>query len=177
MSWIQTPTWSRKCSVGFMSGLCAGQSITSTSCCPRKSSGVMCYVGRGIVLDIHKVSSQNSHHPGKHTIADSTPYHDWGAMVTIHWFNACIYRFLPLLAVHTNMTITVKHSEARPIMEDTVPPKAEVPPSDRSSQHMAASSVVQSQSGMPRPIAGSQNPLPCSKLTTPSEIGGPPCAE
>ena len=98
-------------------------------------------------------------------------------MVTIHWIDACIYRSLPLLAVHTGTTITVKHSEARLIMEDSVPPEPEVSPSGRSSPHMAASSVVQSQSVMPRPIASSRNPLPCSKLTNRSEIGWSPCAD
>ena len=37
MSRIQTPVWPQTCSVEFMSGLCADQSVTSKSCCPRKA--------------------------------------------------------------------------------------------------------------------------------------------
>ena len=37
MSGIQSPIWSQKCSVGFMSGLRVGQSMTSVPCCARKA--------------------------------------------------------------------------------------------------------------------------------------------
>ena len=90
----------------------------------QKSIGAMRYAGHGLVLDIHKVSSKNALCPGKHTIVekpgvalvvesaiqhhnftpvmvDSTPYHDWGAMVTVHCLDACIYRSLLLPAAHT----------------------------------------------------------------------------
>ena len=130
---------------------------------PQKSIGAMRCAGHGIVLDIHKVSSKNARCPGKHTIVekpdvalavessiqhhhftplmvDNTPYHDWGAMVTAHWLDACIYRSLPLPAAHTSMTTTVKR-EARFITEDTVPPLSEVPPFVHPSPHMALSSV------------------------------------
>ena len=132
---------------------------------PQKSSGAMAL---SWVLTIHKVSSKNARCPGKHTIVekpdvvessiqhhhftplmvDCTPYYDWGAMVTAHWLDACIYRSLPLPAAHSTMTTTVKR-EARLITEDTVPPLSEVPPFAHSSPHMAISSVTQSQSGTP----------------------------
>ena len=201
MSLIQTPVWPQTCSVEFMSGLCADQSMSSTSCCcPRKALVPCAVLGVALfwVLDIHKVSSKNACCPGKHTIVekpdvalavessihhhhftpltvDSTPYYDWGAMVTAHWLDACIYWSLPLPAAHTSMTTTVKR-EARLITEDTVPPLSEVPPFLQSSPHMAISSVTQSQSGTPgrtpRLIASSQKTLPCSELTTSSETGG-----
>ena len=38
MSWIQTDIWSQTCSIGFMSGLRCGQSMTSTSCWSRKAA-------------------------------------------------------------------------------------------------------------------------------------------
>ena len=71
-------------------------------------------MGRDTVLDIPKVSSKNAPCPGKHTIVkkpdvalavegsiqphqftpptmvDGTPYHDWGAKVTLCWLDAHI---------------------------------------------------------------------------------------
>ena len=37
MSRSQTPVWSQTCSMRFMSGLWAGQTLTSTPCCARKA--------------------------------------------------------------------------------------------------------------------------------------------
>ena len=109
-------------------------------------------------------------------VVDCTPYHDWGAMVTVQWLDACIYRSLPLPAVHTSTTITVKLHGARLIIEDTVPPVPGVPHSVCSSAHMAASPVIHSPSGT---LAGrldwypaARSLLHCSILTTSSEIGG-----
>ena len=62
----------------------------------------------------------------------------WGAMVTVQHFDTCIYRSLPLLAVHTSWTITVKQREVRLIIEDTLPPVPEVSPSLCWSPHIAA---------------------------------------
>ena len=188
MSRIQTPVWPQTCSVEFMSGLCADQSMSSTSSCPRKA--LVPYAVLGMALSwiytkfhlktpvaLGSIPSWRSlmwHWRLRVPSSCSTPYHDWGAMVTVHWLDACIYRSLPLPAAHTSMTTTVKR-EAR-LTEDTVPPLPEVPPFVHSSPHMAISSVTQSQSGTPggtpRLIASSQKPLPCSELTTSSEIGG-----
>ena len=77
-------------------------------------------------------------------VVENTPYHDGEAMVTVEWLDVCIYRPLPLPAVHTSMTITVKRHEARVITEDTVPPVPEVRHSVRSSPHLAASLVIHS---------------------------------
>ena len=52
------------------------------------------------------------------TIADGTPYHDQGSMVTIHILDECVYQFLPLLAAQTSTTMTVKLCDARLIRED-----------------------------------------------------------
>ena len=38
VSRIQTDIWSQSCSIGFMSGLRAGQSMTSTSCCSKRTA-------------------------------------------------------------------------------------------------------------------------------------------
>ena len=93
----------------------------------------------------------------------TTIQYAWGAMVTIQWLDACIYWSLPLPAVHTITTITVKLREARLVTKNTVPPVPKVPPSVRSSPHMAASPMIQSQSGThggtPRLIANSQKPV------------------
>ena len=72
---------------------------------------------------------------------------------------------------------SVSNCEARLITEDTVPPVPRVSPSVRSSSHMAASPVIQSQSGtpggMPRLVASSQKPVyQFLRFTTSSEIGG-----
>ena len=88
-------------------------------------------LGRGIVLDIHRVSSKKARRPKKHITAekhnvalmvdgpiqhhqlttatkvDGTPYHDWGAVVTGHGLDTRIYQSLPLPAVHM-MTNSVK---------------------------------------------------------------------
>ena len=49
-----------------------------------------------------------------------TPYHDWGAMVTVCGFDARICKSLPLPAAHTSTTITVKQHEARLTTEDSL---------------------------------------------------------
>ena len=96
-------------------------------------------------------------------VVDCTPYHDWGAMVSVQWLDSCIYWSLPLPAVRTSMSITVKLREGRLITGDTVAPVPKVPPSVRSSPHMAASPVIHSQSGTPggtpKLIASNQKPV------------------
>ena len=47
ISGIQTDIWSQACSIGFMSGLRAGQSMTLTSCWSEKGCRVTCCMGRG----------------------------------------------------------------------------------------------------------------------------------
>ena len=127
----------------------------------QKSCRITRCVGRGIVLDIHKASSQNARRPRTHTtekpdvtlqlrVPSSTtssllPPWYWGVTVSVHGLDARIYQFLPLPAAHTSTTISIKPCEARLITEDTVPPGSEVPHSVRSPQHMAASPVIQSQ--------------------------------
>ena len=54
MSPVQIPIWSQTCPLGFIYGFRAGQSMTSTSCCAKKSSRVTWCVGHGVVLDICK---------------------------------------------------------------------------------------------------------------------------
>ena len=92
-------------------------------------------------------------------VVDCTPYYDWWAMVTVQWLDSCNYWSLPLPVVRTSMSITVKLREGRLITGDTVPPV----PFVRSSQHMAASPVIHSQSGTPggtpKLIANSQKPV------------------
>ena len=148
----------------------------------QKSSRVTCCVGRGIVLDIHKVLSVVPSPREAHTITDKpdvtlmvvssiqhhqftpptmvagTPYHDWGATVTVHGLDTLIYQSLLPCGAHEHG----HHCETawtETITEDTVPPMHEVPPSVPFSSHTAASHVIQSQSGipgrMPRPIARS----------------------
>ena len=84
-------------------------------------------------------------------------------MVTVQWLDSCNYWSLPLPAVRTSMSITVKLREGRLITGDTVPPVPKVPPSVRSSPHMAASPVIYSPSGTPggtpKLIASSQKPV------------------
>ena len=96
-------------------------------------------------------------------VVDCTPYHDWGAMVSVQWLDSCIYWSLPLPAVRTSMSITVELREGRLITGDTVAPVPKVPPSVRSSPHMSASPVIHSQSGTPggtpKLIASSQKPV------------------
>ena len=96
-------------------------------------------------------------------VVDCTPYHNWGAMVTVQWLDSCIDWSLPLPEVHRSMSITVKLREGRLIIGDTVPPVPKVPPSVRSSPHMAASPVIHSQSGTPggtpKLMARSQKPV------------------
>ena len=50
-------------------------------------------------------------------VVDSTPYHDWGAMVTAQRLDTYIYWSL-LPAVHMSTTITVKRREVRLITKD-----------------------------------------------------------
>ena len=155
--------------------------------CP-KMIRVTCCVGRDIVLDTHKVWFKNAHHQWKHTIAekmdvalagegstqyhqftptimvDGTPYHDLGTTVSIRVLDAHINQSLPLPATHTGTTIIVKQREVRIIAEDTAPETVpDVPSSVHSPTHMAASPVIQSQSGTsggkPRPIASNQKPV------------------
>ena len=96
-------------------------------------------------------------------VVDCTPYHDSGAMVTFQWLDPYIYWSLPLPVVRTSMTITVKLCEGRLITGDTAPPVPKVPPSVRSSPHMAASPVIHIQSetpgGTPKLIASSLKPV------------------
>ena len=51
-----------------MSGLRAGQSMTSTSCWSKKGCRVTCCMGRGIVLDVHKITSKLPRRPWQHLI-------------------------------------------------------------------------------------------------------------
>ena len=110
--------------MGFMS---AGQSISITYIVT-ESSLVPCCQGRSIALThIHEISSINARCPGNHIIAensgvalavegsiqhhqftsptlvDGTPYHDWGATVTVRGLDSCIYLSLSLPAAHTSM--------------------------------------------------------------------------
>ena len=150
----------------------------------QKSSGVTYCVGRGVVLDIHKVSSKNAHRPGKHTIVEkrdvalavegSIKHHSsllppWWItphtmtegprLLSVSWMHASI-GLSPCLQCHEHdhHCKTVRLST-----EDIVPPVPEVSPPVRSSPHMAALPVIQSQSGTPGgtpiPIASSQKPV------------------
>ena len=80
---------------------------------------------------------------------------------SLGWMHASI-RLSPLLAAHTNTTITVKQCEARLINENTGPSVPEVPLSVCAPPHKAATPVIQSQSGTPsgtpRKIVSSQKP-------------------
>ena len=51
-----------------MSGLRAGQSMTSTSCWFKKAAGVTCCMGRVIILDVYKVTSKHPRRPWQHLI-------------------------------------------------------------------------------------------------------------
>ena len=136
----------------MLNGIRAGQSTTSTSCCT--SGRVTWSMGRGIVLDIHKVSSENTMSPrtayyrgeawcivgvwGFHPapllppwwMAPHTIMTEWPRLPSVSWMHASI--ILPLLAAHTSTAITVKQREVRLIIEDTVPPVPEGPPSEHS---------------------------------------------
>ena len=97
-------------------------------------------------------------------VVDSTPYHHWGAMVTIQRLNACIYWFLPCLQctrARPSLWNCVKRDSS--LKAQCLHPVPEVPPSLCSSPQMAASPVIQSQSRTPgrapRPIANSQKPI------------------
>ena len=73
-----------------------------------------------------------------------------------------IYQSLPLPAVHTSMTITVKQGETRLITEDTATPVPEVQPSERSPTHTAASPVIQ-KSGSQNSVYSAPNCQPPPK--------------
>ena len=121
MCQIQTPIWSQTCSVEFMSGLRAGQSMTSTSFCAKKA--IVSQVVWGMVLSwtYINIRPKNVHRPGKHTIEETPDV----TLVSIHHhqitplmvglsgdgYGQCvgrIYLSLSLHMVHTNMTIIVK---------------------------------------------------------------------
>ena len=122
-----------------------GNSAFKWLCHERKSNGIWPY----FFMNLLNVCSQVTTPLIFCMVVDCTPYHDWGAMVTVQWLDACIYRSLPLPAVHTSTTITVKLHGARLITEETVPLVPGVPHAVRSSAHKAASPVIHSPSGIP----------------------------
>ena len=90
---------------------------------------VTCCMGRGIVLDVHKVTSKQPRRPWQHLIpqdldvpmpvhgpihhdqltpplmVDGTTYHDWRAMVSIIRLDAGINQPLPLPMAHPALTV------------------------------------------------------------------------
>ena len=123
-----------------MSGLRAGQSMNSTSC-----------IGRGIVLDVHKVTFKHPCHPLQHLISqdldvtipvhvsihhdqltpppteDCTPYHDWQATISIIRLDTGINQPFPLPMAHPDPTVTVVEGGPGLITEDTVSSFSKVP--------------------------------------------------
>ena len=111
---------------------------------------VTCCMGRGIVLDVHKVTFKHPRRPWQHLIpqdldvptpvhdsihhdqltpppmVDCTPYHDWRATIFIIRLDAGINQPLPLPTAHPDPTVTVVYGEPGLITEDTVSPLSEV---------------------------------------------------
>ena len=177
-----------------MSGLCAGQSMTSTSYCLRMVSRAVWGVALSWACTMFR--SKTSVAQGSiwsrrslmwcwrlrvpystisllpwriapHTMTEGP----W--LPSISWVHASIGPSPCLHCVHDHHCETAwsethhwRHSAS----------SAWGPISVRSSPQMAVSSVIQSQSGTPggtpRQITSSQKPSPCSELPTSSEIGG-----
>ena len=108
---IQTPFWSQRGPIGFMSG----QSMTSTSCCARKAVVLLATLGMTLSCTYTKfrpnqtrpspreaydrgeawcrVDGAGSHPaPPVHSspMVYGTPYHDWKATNTVHGLDVCI---------------------------------------------------------------------------------------
>ena len=132
MSRIQTDIWTQTCSIGFMSGLRAGQSMTSTSSWSKK---LPCHMWWGGALS-WTCTQLGPNTPIAHgniwfpmiwiyrfrfrfmapiyhdqlnppPMMDCTPYHDWPAMISIVRLDAGISQPLPLPKAHADPTITV----------------------------------------------------------------------
>ena len=97
----------------------------------QKGCRVTCCMGRGIVLDVHKVTSKHPRRPWQHLIpqdlhvpiqvhgsihhdqltpppmVDCTLYHDWRATISIIRLDAGINQPLPLPTAHPDPTVTV----------------------------------------------------------------------
>ena len=185
MSRIQNNIWSQTCSIGFMSGLRAGQSKTSTSCWSRKAV-VSCAVWGGALSWTYTKLHPNT--PVAHgnisffriwmyrcrfmvpsTTTSSLlphgglyPYQDWRATISIIRLGTDIN--LPLPTAHPDPTVTVVWGEPGLITEDTVAPLSEVPHPVPPPPLTAASPVLQREPRTsrwtPTPISGRQKPSP-----------------
>ena len=118
MTMIYDPNLVQTCSMGTMSGFQTGKYMSSTSCCVRKSNGVTWCVGRGIVLDIHKVLSKS---------ARCTYYRGEA------WCGVGVWAFHPASPFNSSHhggwnQVPWPKPATRLITEDTVPPVPKVPP-------------------------------------------------
>ena len=97
MSRIQTDIWSQTCSIGFMSGLRDGQSITSTSCWSKKAAVSRAVWGRALSWTYAKL------HPNIPVAHGNI----WFLRIWIHW---C--RFI---APSTTTSLLLPHGGLHPL--------------------------------------------------------------
>ena len=186
LNWVHV--WTPSCPVHDLNIL-----LVQKGCC------VTCCMGRGIVLDVHIVTSKHPRRPWQHLIpqdldvpmpvhgsihhdqltplpmVDCTPYHDWRATISIIRLDASINQPLPSPTPHPNPTVTVVKGEPGLITEDAVSPLSGVPHFVPPPPLTAASPGLQSEprtSGWnPRPISGDQI-SEWFELTSASQISG-----
>ena len=111
------PIWSQTYPMGFISGLRAGQPMTSISCCTRKAVMSRAVWGMALSWTYTKFHPKKARRPMKHTVAekyfaalavdgsiqytaptmDGTRHHNWGATVNVRGLDARIYQSSPCL--------------------------------------------------------------------------------